>query len=81
MKPVAKLFIGWLVMRFGVSSAPISITITSPRDGSTVSGTVQLTALCSPNVVRVEWYMDGKLIGVSGPQIPPAANLRVLNSQ
>lgn len=44
---------------------PITCVLTEPVDGSTVSGTIKVTALCSLNVVKVEFYANGRLIGTA----------------
>lgn len=69
-----------LVLMLVPASTPITVKLTSPVSGTTVSGTINLTAEVSTNVVRVEYYMDGKLIGVIDrrPQIPQ--RLRVLHA-
>ena len=46
-------------------STPPSVNITSPSDGSSVSGTTTINASASDNdsVAKVEFYVDGKLLG------------------
>lgn len=39
----------------------ITVVLTSPSDGSVVSGTITLSAQTSPNVSKVEFYIDGVL--------------------
>lgn len=49
------------------TTAPSAASVTSPTTGSTVSGTVTLTASASDNtgVARVQYYVDGSLLGQS----------------
>ena len=45
---------------------PVSVELTAPANGSTVSGVIQLTATASSTIgpiVRVEFFRDGVLIG------------------
>lgn len=50
----------------GVSDAPPTVAVTYPGDGSTVSGSVDVTASASDDngVTQVEFFVNGKSIGV-----------------
>lgn len=50
----------------GTGDNPPSVTITNPKDGETVSGTVTVTADASDDngVTQVEFFVDGSSIGV-----------------
>ena len=63
----------------GEDVMPPAVSITSPSEGATVSGTVVVTATATDNigVVRVEFYLDGTGVGqdASAPYqitLPPA---------
>lgn len=44
-----------------MAAGDISVTMISPANGSTVSGNIILAAQTSPNVSKVEFYIDGVL--------------------
>jgi hypothetical protein len=70
-------------MAIGVSN-PVSVSLVSPIDGSTVSNTVTLTANASSTmgpIVRVEFYVDGALVAVGTNPIAPPSGLRLLSNQ
>jgi len=48
-----------------VDNVPPAVSISSPADGATVSGTITLTAAASANagVVGVQYYLDGAALG------------------
>lgn len=55
---------------------PVSVTLNSPADGSTVSGTITLSASASSlagPIVKVEFYRDGILIATAYRSNYPAA--------
>jgi thermitase len=56
-----------VTVRNAADTAPPTITITSPQNGSTVSGNVSVLVNAADNVgvVRVELYVDGGLTAVS----------------
>ena len=60
----------------GATTTQPSITLVSPVNGSTVSGTILLKAECSPDTVKVEFYRDGILIATVDRTKPPS-NLRL----
>lgn len=61
---------------------PITCVLTSPVDGSTVSGRINVTAECSDNTVRVEFYENGNLVATvyKTPTNPPPVNFRFLRA-
>ncbi|MBU7033418.1 MAG: hypothetical protein HXS53_12875, partial [Theionarchaea archaeon] len=46
---------------YQVLPQPEPLTITSPSNGQTVSGTVNITCDAEPEIVKVEFYIDGSL--------------------
>lgn len=47
--------------------SPVTITLLTPTNGSTISGLIQLGAAASSTagkIARVEFYVDGKLVGI-----------------
>lgn len=62
----------WLMPR--AASPAVSVTLTSPINGQTVSGVIQLTAEASSTtgrISKVEFYVDGSLVGTDYA-VPPA---------
>ena len=65
---------------FGQAVSPVTVAMTSPISGQVVSNTITLTAEASSTVApiqRVEFYMDGVLIGTKTvlPRKPEAVRL------
>ena len=82
MKQLAAIIMFQLVMDLGASN-PLSITLNSPTDGSTVSGTITLSATpvnTMGPISRVEYYIDGKLFATVTNPAPRPTNFRFLNS-
>jgi len=57
-------------------TTPATVTITSPEDGATVSGTILVTASASDNVgvVRVRFRLDGVNLGARDTSAPYAVS-------
>jgi hypothetical protein len=47
---------------YQVLPQPKPLTITNPSNGQTVSGTVNITCDAEPEIVKVEFYIDGSLV-------------------
>lgn len=62
------------------NTSPVTVQLVSPGAGSTVSGIVQLTATASSSagpISKVEFYVDGKLIGTVTNKIPSPQGFNV----
>src|SRR5262249_7075651 len=60
-----------LVANFTSTSVPLTVTLTSPTGGATVSGTITLAATASTNATRVEFYCDNQLTPLGTDTVLP----------
>ena len=78
MKTLAPILL-LLVTDLGATN-PVTVTLDTPTNGATISGTITLQSHASSTmgpIVRVEWYMDNQLIAVVTNPISPASNLHI----
>ena len=64
-----------------VATSPVSVTMLTPVNGSTVSGVIELTATASSTagpITHVDFYRDGVLIGTAYNYLPaPPSGVKV----
>lgn len=70
----------------GATTSPVSVEWVTPTNGSTVSGTIQLTVRSSSSaapIQRVEFYRDGVLIAtVTNTMLANTpSNLRIIGAR